>query len=539
MQIRNKFLVAFSLIVIPLILLATVALLNTRSSAEQAANVQERTQTVAILFELEGAIGKFIQEHLSLSAAIHVYPETNAAGSVTEFAAGEREELDEVNDEIAALLAAFTERHTAANGAPEVIENLTSAYEALQQAGAALLDIAENEDGEAYSQALVALEPFEGAVEAALDDALAPQLAAQNEVTNAIVQNAAVSTIASPLAFLAVIITIFIVGLLFTRSVVLPVRRLQTAAEALQSGNYAYRSPDLGRDELGQAAQTFNRMAETIQQRDQSLNEINTNLEKRVEERTVEVRRAMALVEESSRLKSQFLANMSHELRTPLNAIIGFTGIMIAGMGGEIDDDARHMVSRVQANSERLLDLIDSVLDLAKIEAGRIEIMYVPVSPKALAERWQSETEVLAHGKNLSLDVTVDPALPDMLLGDDDRLTQIAVNLLSNAIKFTDAGGVKLNIGKSGETWTIAVSDTGVGIPPHALNYIFDEFRQADGSTTRMYGGTGLGLSIARRLTMMMNGTIRVNSEVGKGSTFTVTLPLKPVTAQHAETIVA
>ncbi len=539
MPIRTKFLIAFSLIVAPLILLATIAILTTLNTADRASGVQARTQTVAVLFELEAALSKFIQEHLSLSAAIHVFPETDSTGSVSEFAEEELEELEEANEEITTFLAAFAELHTAANGAPEVIENLTSAYEGLRQQGALLLETAENEDGAAYSQALVALEPFEDAVEAALDDALVPQLAAQNELTGVMSQNAAVSMVAAPLIFLIVISIIFIVGMRFTRSVVLPARQLQNAAEALQTGNYAYRSPDLGRDELGKVAETFNQMAEAVQERDRSLTDINTNLEKRVEERTFEVRRALALVEESSRLKSQFLANMSHELRTPLNAIIGFTGIMMAGMAGEVDDDARHMISRVQANSERLLGLIDSVLDLAKIEAGRIEIMYAPMSPRTLAERWQSETEVLAQAKNLTLDLSVDPALPEMLMGDDDRLTQIAVNLLSNAIKFTDLGGVKLSVGKSGDTWTISVSDTGVGIPPHALNYIFDEFRQVDGSTMRMYGGTGLGFSIARRLTLMMNGTIRVTSDLGKGSTFTVSLPLKLVTASQSEPIVA
>lgn len=248
--------------------------------------------------------------------------------------------------------------------------------------------------------------------------------------------------------------------------------------------------------------------------------------------------RANAAAKESDRLKSEFVANMSHELRTPLNAIHGFTGIMLEGMGGEIDRDASYMVERIQTNSQRLLTLINNVLDIAKIEAGRMELVEKPVTPRALAERWKANVEVQATNKRLVLNWQIDPALPETLYGDEDRLTQIAVNLLSNAVKFTDFGEVRLELLRQDSEWIIRVTDTGKGIPPHAINYIFDEFRQVDGSSTRSYGGSGLGLAIVRNLCRMMDGTIQVSSVLGKGSTFTVTLPLKP-TQDVQRTVVA
>ncbi len=252
------------------------------------------------------------------------------------------------------------------------------------------------------------------------------------------------------------------------------------------------------------------------QQANASLTESNAALE-----------RARLAAEESARLKSEFLSTMSHELRTPLNAIRGFCGIMLEGMGGEIDDEARHMLNRVHSNGDRLLGLINDILDISKIEAGRMELVNEPFAPRALVEKWRSQISVLAEKKALNFEVDIDPALPEQLYGDAERITQIAVNLMSNAIKFTENGGVRLAVQVQDNQWLIRVTDSGIGIPPHALNYIFEEFRQVDGSSTRVYGGTGLGLAIVKKLCRMMGGDIKVTSELGKGSVFTVNLPVQ------------
>jgi signal transduction histidine kinase len=240
-----------------------------------------------------------------------------------------------------------------------------------------------------------------------------------------------------------------------------------------------------------------------------------------------ELVQAKALAQESARLKSEFLNTMSHELRTPLNAITGFTGIMLGGMGGEIDEDAEYMLERIDSNGKRLLTLINDVLDIAKIEAGRLEVVWEPISIPNLISQWNSTIEPLSRNKGLSFQSRVEADMPPTLYGDAERLTQIATNLLSNAIKFTHAGAIELVVKRMESSWQIVVTDTGIGIPPHALHYIFEEFRQIDGSTRRSYGGSGLGLAIVRNLCRVMEGTVDVQSELNKGSTFTVTLPLR------------
>ncbi|MBL8162607.1 MAG: HAMP domain-containing histidine kinase [Anaerolineae bacterium] len=249
-----------------------------------------------------------------------------------------------------------------------------------------------------------------------------------------------------------------------------------------------------------------------------------------------ELKAANKLAQDTIRLKSEFVSTISHELRTPLNAVLGFCGIMLEGMGGEFDDDARHMLERINANSTHLLTLINEVLDLAKIESGRIELVNTPFSPADLAGRWQTQMGGLAEKRGIKLDVKIDPALPSMIVGDTERLSQVGINLLSNAIKFTEKGGVTLRFLRQDTNWVLEVEDTGIGIPPHALNYIFDEFRQVDGSSRRVYGGSGLGLAIVRNLVRMMSGQIKVASELNKGSTFTVILPLVTEQAPAAVT---
>jgi signal transduction histidine kinase len=233
---------------------------------------------------------------------------------------------------------------------------------------------------------------------------------------------------------------------------------------------------------------------------------------------------AEAAALETSRFKDQFLAVMSHELRTPLNAIIGFLGIMT--MTSKLDDRSTHMLQRVRANADRLLVLINDILDLSKIESGRLELAPMAVNLREMTQRWHYQMEVLAKQKELQFSLTVDPQLPECILIDEDAVTKIGTNLLSNAFKFTEKGEVTLKLKSQGEEWQIEVCDSGIGIPTHMFDHIFESFRQVDGSSKRNYGGTGLGLSIVQHLVKAMNGTVRVQSEVGTGSTFTISLPL-------------
>ncbi|GAB4471823.1 MAG: hypothetical protein Kow00124_09310 [Anaerolineae bacterium] len=316
-----------------------------------------------------------------------------------------------------------------------------------------------------------------------------------------------------------------------------PLNVLRAGAERIGQGDLTHRISFAPRNEIGLVARAFNEMAGSLQARNRELaTEIaeRKQAEQRVRaqnEALIKANYELALArkqaEEANKLKSQFLANMSHELRTPLNAINGFTQILLAGMTGPLNDKQRSNLERVRANAIHLLGLINSLLDLAKIEAGRIELVPMPFNVKEWLDDLVAQTSSLVEKKFLHYEVQLDPAMPAEIVGDTARLKQIAINLISNAAKFTDRGFVRVAIRRYGpEQWMLEVADSGVGIPPHALEYIFDEFRQVDSSSQREHGGTGLGLAITRNLVMMMEGTIRVQSKVGEGSTFTVILPL-------------
>ena len=230
--------------------------------------------------------------------------------------------------------------------------------------------------------------------------------------------------------------------------------------------------------------------------------------------------------ESADKAKTQFLANMSHELRTPLNAIIGYDEAMLGGMVGAFTPKQTELLGRIQHNSRRLLGLINDVLDLSKIESGSLEIFLAPMSPPKVVTETVESLRSLAHENKIALEVEIRDDLPELVLGDANKLQQILVNLVSNAIKFTEKGGVTVTAGASdSDHWQVTVRDTGIGIAPDALNYIFEPFRQADSSETRKHKGTGLGLSITKRLAEKMGGAIAVESTPGSGSTFTVTLP--------------
>jgi len=230
-------------------------------------------------------------------------------------------------------------------------------------------------------------------------------------------------------------------------------------------------------------------------------------------------------LEQANRLKAQFLANMSHELRTPLNSINGYVELLLKEYYGPLTDEQRDRLNRVMRNGQNLLALINDVLDLSKIEAGRIELDLLPIRLPAVFEAVLDKIEPMAAGKGLDLHQKVAPDLPP-LTADEARLRQILVNLLDNAVKFTEAGSISIsaNADPEGQQILIAVTDTGMGIPKDSFDDIFDEFQQVDGTSTREYGGTGLGLAISRRLARLHGGDITVESQLGQGSTFTVSL---------------
>jgi len=239
------------------------------------------------------------------------------------------------------------------------------------------------------------------------------------------------------------------------------------------------------------------------------------------------LRRAQTAAESASRAKTEFLANMSHELRTPLNAIMGTTDLLLKT---SLTSEQRQCALMSQRSSRALLRLVNDVLDLAKIEAGTVRMETAPFDLKELLERTERLMELRRHRRDVALTLTMAADVPAQLDGDGFRLQQILLNLLGNALKFTEKGSVSLTVSRDNThaqrpRLRFTVSDTGIGIPADHLEHIFDRFTQVDSGDSRKYSGTGLGLSICKQLTQLMEGTIQVASELGKGSTFTVTLP--------------
>jgi signal transduction histidine kinase len=300
------------------------------------------------------------------------------------------------------------------------------------------------------------------------------------------------------------------------RTLTSPLARLAAAARRIEEGDLATPVAAGSPHEIGQLEHSFGSMAAALQVRDSRNDALVT-----------ELRAANVKLEELSRLKSEFIANLSHELRTPMNAILGYTDFMLEGLTGDLNEQQVADLTRVRAAAHNLLGIINGLLDLAKIEAGQMDVAPERFSVAATAAEVIDLLGERARAKGLTLRAEIDPAIPTVW-ADPYQVRQVLTNLAGNAVKFTSQGEVVIRATDIGNAVEVLVSDTGEGIAAEAQAYIFDEFRQADGSASRRHGGTGLGLAIARRLVWMNGGKIWLKSEPGAGSRFFFTIPTEP-----------
>jgi signal transduction histidine kinase len=304
-------------------------------------------------------------------------------------------------------------------------------------------------------------------------------------------------------------------GFIISWSLIVPVRAAEDFLGRVTAGDLSARIAVRNRDEFGALADRMNQMSRELQR-----------LVDEQREAAAELRRLNDRLEQASRAKSEFLANMSHELRTPMNAILGFTELLLDGLYGDVPHELREPLADIQTNGRHLLRLINDVLDLSKIEAGRMELSVHDYAPAEVLEAVRASLRSLAAEKGLEFAVRVERDLP-MARGDAKRITQCLLNLAGNALKFTRQGRIEIGIDVEDDHFVYRVSDTGIGIPGDELENVFVEFRQVDSTVTNEYGGTGLGLSITRKFVELHGGRIWVESEAGKGSTFWFTVPVR------------
>ncbi len=299
------------------------------------------------------------------------------------------------------------------------------------------------------------------------------------------------------------VVLVLVLGYAISWSLIGPVKRMDARLRGIAAGEFSEQLALENRDELGDLAENLNRMS-------------------------TELGRLYREIEAASRHKSEFLANMSHELRTPLNAIIGFSEVLDERMFGELNDKQAQYIRDIHESGRHLLSLINDILDLSKIEAGRMELELKRFHVRAALDNTMTLINERATRRSIKLSAELSDSLGE-IVADERKFKQILLNLLSNAVKFTEEGGeIILGAARNADSLEVSVEDTGIGISPEDQQIIFEEFRQVGADRGRVSEGTGLGLTLTKKFVEMHGGTLSVRSEIGKGSIFTFSLPLEP-----------
>ncbi len=319
------------------------------------------------------------------------------------------------------------------------------------------------------------------------------------------------------------------------RLILSPVRVLRDTAHKISEGDLNIRSDINTGDEFEQMSDTFNHMVQTLKENQDQLGNVNKTLDLKL----VELSRSNVALHETNKIKNEFLANVSHELRTPLNSIVGFAEVLeetLRERTGPVDEKRKRYVANIILSSRRLLDLINDLLDLAKIEAGRMDMRIEPMSVADTVEGLVTLMKPQAERRKIEMQVSVQPNLP-MVETDAGKFQQVLFNFLANAVKFTPEGGSisidarlhppEANVNEPTTRLCVSVTDNGPGIAPEMHDKVFEKFTQLDSAVTKEHGGSGLGLAICRELSRLLQGRIELVSDVGRGATFSLLIPLK------------
>jgi signal transduction histidine kinase len=518
---RNKLILGFSL---PIILIILLAIFTNRSMesvrAEYSAVSEDITPLTIALENL-----RFLGIHILASSGEYVL--------LTNLGAEEDEGLGEEGDEVAEAHENYEEAFAlyetllieSGHDELEQLEEIRAVGTELINASNALIALVD--EGASTEEILEAKELLEEVEQAYLDrldlaiEAETQELViGQQRVDNAI---AAGNTSAFIAAIAAALFSFAIASYIYVTTMN-PLSRLETAAEDLRNARFDVRVPITSQDEIGQLGETFNTMAAAIEYRDK---EQIAKLEVQLQETQV----ARAQAERSDQVKSSFLASMSHELRTPLNSVINFSKFLNRGMMGDVNEEQKETLGEIIDHSEHLLSLINDVLDMSKIESGSLNLFIEDeVNLNEILETVSSTTKSLIGEKPIRLETEFSPELPKMR-GDRQRILQILLNIVSNAAKFTKEGSICIKATTQGEDLLISVTDTGAGIPSQDQWAVFEAFKQTT-TGLRRGGGTGLGMPISKSLAEAHGGKLWFESEVGKGSTFSVLLPI------HSEALI-
>jgi signal transduction histidine kinase len=519
MKLQTKLIIAFLVITV---LVTAQGIATVHSTQETTANfeaiVQHTAPAINALDKMKAAEASLIQEVFSYSVKSRL-------GVLAGISMVNNQEIQRFQENWGLMEESLNEYEATTDQGTQtdLIQQLKSTSMAVYQNGLTFLTLSTQiDDPQILSQAHTTLEEANTSFGEVLQAALQTESDQLRQLSQLSTQSASQGLALNLLSSAGLIATIIGIGFMVIRTVAKPIRQLEGAAKQIAQGNYSQRIDVMSKDEIGQMTISFNDMADAIHKRDLELSELNKTLEQRV----IETQQAREQAETADQVKSAFLASMSHELRTPLNSIINFTKFVLKGVMGPVTEKQTETLGKVVQSGKHLLDLINNILDISKIESGSLKLFVEEnVNVGEIIQSAAATAEALLIEKPVVLKIHVDENLP-LVMGDRQRILQIMLNLLSNACKFTESGFIEITARLENAEILFSIKDTGPGIPSEDHAAVFEPFKQTE-TGLRQGAGTGLGMPISKSLVEAHGGQLWLESIPGEGTTFYVTLPVQ------------